>query len=159
MIKYAFVFVGLILLAGCSLTDIEPNEQPPVDTIPSEATLCDVDNRPEVCTREYMPVCGDDNKTYSNSCVACSNESITYHVPGACDEENTTQPPVFDEDACNASQLQDYVNAHIDSMSVANYSDSYRVIRPGDAVTMDYRPDRLNVYLDDADVIERIACG
>jgi len=34
-----------------------------------------------------------------------------------------------------------------------------RVIRPGDAVTLDYRPDRLNVRLDDDDVISEIGCG
>lgn len=36
---------------------------------------------------------------------------------------------------------------------------SMRVIRPGQAVTMDYRPDRLNVELDETDRISRISCG
>lgn len=36
---------------------------------------------------------------------------------------------------------------------------SMRVIRPGQAVTMDYRPDRLNVELDATDRISRISCG
>jgi hypothetical protein len=34
-----------------------------------------------------------------------------------------------------------------------------RVVRPGEAVTLDYRPDRLNVRRDDDDVIAEIACG
>ena len=34
-----------------------------------------------------------------------------------------------------------------------------RVIRPGDAVTMDYREDRLNVHLTGEERIERLACG
>lgn len=34
-----------------------------------------------------------------------------------------------------------------------------RVIRPGDNVTMDYRTDRLNVELDDSDIVTRIYCG
>ncbi|MFP4523385.1 MAG: Kazal-type serine protease inhibitor domain-containing protein [Candidatus Nanoarchaeia archaeon] len=38
---------------------------------------------PEVCTREYDPVCADDKKTYSNACVACS-AGVTYFVEGQC---------------------------------------------------------------------------
>lgn len=34
-----------------------------------------------------------------------------------------------------------------------------RWIRPGDAVTMDYRPDRLNVKLDDSGRVEGFSCG
>lgn len=34
-----------------------------------------------------------------------------------------------------------------------------RWIRPGDIVTMDYRPDRLNIHLDATGRIERFQCG
>jgi len=34
-----------------------------------------------------------------------------------------------------------------------------RWIRPGDAVTMDYREDRLNIHLDGRGRVERFACG
>ena len=34
-----------------------------------------------------------------------------------------------------------------------------RVIRPGDMVTKDYRTDRLNVELDEDDVVTRVYCG
>lgn len=34
-----------------------------------------------------------------------------------------------------------------------------RWIRPGDAVTMDYSPQRLNLHLDSQDRVERLACG
>ena len=34
-----------------------------------------------------------------------------------------------------------------------------RVLRPGDAMTMDYRPDRLNLYLDDAGVLSDVRAG
>lgn len=38
-------------------------------------------------------------------------------------------------------------------------SKSLRWLRPGMAVTMDYRSDRLNITLDDRNVITRISCG
>ncbi len=34
-----------------------------------------------------------------------------------------------------------------------------RWIRPGDAVTMDYREDRLNIHLDGRSQVMRISCG
>jgi hypothetical protein len=34
-----------------------------------------------------------------------------------------------------------------------------RPIRPGDMVTMDYSPDRLNIHIDADGKVERFACG
>ena len=34
-----------------------------------------------------------------------------------------------------------------------------RWIRPGDVVTMDYSPERLNIHLDAGNRVERFACG
>jgi Peptidase inhibitor I78 family len=38
-------------------------------------------------------------------------------------------------------------------------SQTLRWTRPGQAVTMDYRTDRLNIDLDERDVVVRIGCG
>ena len=38
-----------------------------------------------ICPQIYMPVCGEDNKTYSNSCVAeCAGVKFTM---GACEKD------------------------------------------------------------------------
>lgn len=34
-----------------------------------------------------------------------------------------------------------------------------RILRPGQPMTMDYRPDRINVELDDNDIVVRVFCG
>ncbi|MBD3203129.1 hypothetical protein GF327_02465 [Candidatus Woesearchaeota archaeon] len=39
-----------------------------------------------VCTMEYLPVCGDNKKTYPNGCSACASNEIDYFIPGNCFE-------------------------------------------------------------------------
>lgn len=41
----------------------------------------------------------------------------------------------------------------------ASGAKSVRVVRPGEAVTMDFRPDRLTVTIDEHQVISRATCG
>jgi hypothetical protein len=39
------------------------------------------------------------------------------------------------------------------------HSRTARVVRPGQAVTMDYRGDRVNVMLDEHDRVKEVTCG
>ena len=46
------------------------------------------DPRPEVCTMDYRPVCGQlgggETKTYGNACAACGNSSVIGFFEGEC---------------------------------------------------------------------------
>jgi hypothetical protein len=65
--------------------------------------------RPDVCTKEYNPVCGQKNDstsaTYGNKCEACSDRNVTSYVQGACTQSGV--PPIVgndsDEHGCKAS--------------------------------------------------------
>ncbi len=79
-------------------------------------------------------------------------------------DEAPPPPSMSQDDACGADTLQDYIGQHADEATVAQLetdsdADRVRVIRPDQAVTMDYRADRLNVKLDDQDTIDELTCG
>jgi Peptidase inhibitor I78 family len=68
-------------------------------------------------------------------------------------------PPTAGSDECGASELQYLVGQPGVVLDGMRFSQEVRVIQPGMAVTMDYRADRLNILLDDRDVIERVYCS
>lgn len=90
----------LLLVGGCTPA---AEEDGPAATEPgkpgasADYQLCR-DPRPEVCTREYRPVCadriGEDDRveqvTRPNACEACTDPEVRGHRPGTCgtsDEE------------------------------------------------------------------------
>lgn len=78
-------------------------------------------------------------------------------VLAACVEE----PPVAmpGEDACGAADLQTLVGQPASVLQTMRFGVETRIIRPGMAVTMDYRGDRLNIEIDAGEVIARVVCG
>lgn len=60
-------------------------------------------------------------------------------------------------DTCGAAEVQPLIGQPI-SRYEAPEGKSVRIIRPGDAVSMDYRPDRLNISLDETDRIVAVDC-
>ena len=77
-----FAVIATVGVLGCSSSSV------PQDTADTpELTRC-VDPRPQVCTRDYRPVCGvstdGSKKTYGNACGACSHQEVVGHSPGEC---------------------------------------------------------------------------
>lgn len=69
---------------------------------------CDPDNRPEVCTREYRPVCGridtgvrciqapcpsTEEREFGNACTACASEGTVGYFPIRCAELKLRDAP------------------------------------------------------------------
>ena len=65
---------------------------------------------------------------------------------------------------CNAEPAQSHVgkpatDANVEAAFTASGAKTMRSIKPGQAVTMDYREDRVNIHQDASGNIERISCG
>jgi hypothetical protein len=63
------------------------------------------------------------------------------------------------DDTCGASGLSSYIGQDGSILDTARFANPIRVIRPGDVVTMDFNPQRLNAELDELGKIVRIRCG
>lgn len=61
--------------------------------------------------------------------------------------------------SCGAGALTHLIDQPVSAFEALDHQGPVRVIRPGEAVTMDYRLDRLNVVLDGQDVITDVNCS
>lgn len=66
--------------------------------------------------------------------------------------------------ACNPDVVQDEVGKpataeRLEAIRERSGSKVVRVVRPGQAVTMDFRGDRVDIHLDAQDVIVSVSCG
>lgn len=80
----------------------------------------------------------------------------------ACVETAPMPPAPVDPmpvNACGALDLQFLVGERASVLETMRFSQQVRVIRPGQAVTMDYSPARLNIEVNSAERISRVSCG
>jgi hypothetical protein len=67
--------------------------------------------------------------------------------------------PEPEADACNASGWMWLVGQPVDVVAASTFPAPMRVIGPGDPVTMDFLPNRLNVTYSEAGVVTDVYCG
>lgn len=63
------------------------------------------------------------------------------------------------EAACGAAELQDLVGQPATRLQTMRFGGPVRIIRPDMAVTMDFVANRLNIYIDAAEMIVAVRCG
>lgn len=80
-------------------------------------------------------------------------------VLGACVAPPVATPIAPEADECGAAALQNLVGQPRQAVEGMTFTQPVRIIEPGQAVTMDFSAQRLNIELDANARITRIACG
>ena len=77
----------------------------------------------------------------------------------ACVVEPERKNQPIDGDTCSAAEFQSTLWKPVSVLDDLQLPKRTRVIYPDQAVTMDYRPGRLNIVIGKLNRIERIYCG
>lgn len=76
----------------------------------------------------------------------------------ACVDPTVTPPAEPDTDQCNAASLNGLVGQSSSVLRTMMLPAGTRVINAGDPVTMDFRPDRMNIEIGIDQRIAKVAC-
>ena len=76
----------------------------------------------------------------------------------ACTQAEISDP-LPEDDTCNAAPRAALIGEDATALERVLIMEKVRVLRPGDAMTMDYWPDRINFMIDGDNRIARITCG
>lgn len=86
-IKRLFLLISLSLLSASCATSDEEMEEKNHEPGSLDLIICS-DPRPQICTREYDPVCAKlqdgSVKTYATGCTSCSDSNVESYQKGAC---------------------------------------------------------------------------
>ena len=63
------------------------------------------------------------------------------------------------DDTCGASGLASLIGQDASVIAATTFQNPVRIIGPGDMVTMDFNPQRLNFELDELNEVVRVRCG
>ena len=79
-------------------------------------------------------------------------------VLAACEPMPVEPQPIAPPDDCRASAYQGLVGQPVAVLGAMTFPIGTRQIGPNDAVTSDFRPDRLNIEYGPAGRIEKVGC-
>lgn len=101
------------------------------------------------CVSSQMPI------STANDDVDAAPPPPTVTSSNAAQEQAST----CDLEAINYAIGESFDEAGASQLQSESGASQVRVLRPNDMATMDHRPDRLNIHLDDQDVIADVRCG
>ncbi|WP_084384721.1 I78 family peptidase inhibitor [Novosphingobium naphthalenivorans] len=129
-------------------------------------------NRPRIAAPPSAALHDEGRGWIANAASLCKPRLVlaataTLLALAGCSEKTPPQPapppPPMDTD-CGAGQLGAYIGHQATDEVIAAIrawrgDNPVRVLKPGSAMTMDYRPGRLNVFLDEQGRIKEFQCN
>lgn len=88
-----------------------------------------------------------------------ADPSVAGSAPAQPSQTAEGPEPVFQGDPCSAELFQDLIGQPRSAAEAANLPAGARIVGPGDSVTMDHRPERLNVRIGVDGTVETLGCG
>lgn len=81
-----------------------------------------------------------------------------------CSSQPPAQPAAPASGNCTVDNLQNMLGQHasaerIEQLQLKANANYIRVLAPGDAATLDYNLQRLNIHIDESETITRLTCG
>ena len=76
----------------------------------------------------------------------------------ACTQAETP-PGLPENDTCNAAPYAGLIGQDASVLETVLIMQRIRILRPGQPMTMDFWPGRINIMIDDDERIERLFCG
>lgn len=178
MKKYLYLpCVALLALAACD--DSGNNTQQQSDVLPPPAVVEETIVEEGTAVPEYVPPSADvveeedapDVVAPEAGADEANGERIGNSGPpegfGAEGLPPAPNPESFNEEIAEDATKVDmscgdhssWVGNPVDEAAVKELGQPYRILKPGMPMTMDYRADRINVEIDDADTVIRVFCG
>ncbi|MWJ28660.1 hypothetical protein GPM19_10690 [Halomonas sp. ZH2S] len=95
--------------------------------------------------------------------TACTTAQMP-PAPSAPKPAPLEESAAAEQEPCDTEAVQDEIGrtfSENDAQGIKQQSgaNQVRVLRPGEAATMDHRPDRLNIHLNERDEIIQLRCG
>lgn len=113
-----------------------------------------------------LTACANTGAPSSSSSSASSSSSTPSSSAPASSSSSSglSNIPGYGEKTCDATALQSQVGQKatesvMENLRAQSGSSTARMLRPGQLVTMEYNAGRLNLILDDKDVMTAIRCG
>jgi hypothetical protein len=169
MKKYLYLpCVALLALAACD--DSSNNNQQQSDGLPPPAAMQETVVDEGAITPETADVSEGEEDIHELAPEARDEAGEGERIGNSGPPEGfgsdglppAPNPEAFNEDAkvdMSCGDHTSWVGSPVDEGTVKEIGQPYRIVRPGMPMTMDYRADRINVEIDDADMVVRVWCG
>lgn len=102
------------------------------------------------------PAAGD---VYVSGSSSPSEEGAGVSEPYDFEEEDVLESPSHEVEEDGCGDHRNWVGKKVDERAVKATGQPYRILAPNSAVTQDYSAQRINVIVNDRDIVIEVKCG